>query len=217
MRVLPVERLHDLAGHHLVPVGDVGRVVGVALQILEDRPLHRGDVVLAVELALVGPALRGRGLRVDGRVELEPPPVEVSLAEGVARQRPIAPQPPHLLGHEGLVRAVELLEPDARGDPDRAAQRHERARLAHAEGVAGLEHVARPVPTLGQVAERGQDVVGHVAHEVVDALELLPLARAALGQPPRLGDHVRVIRVDEPGGLEIASPLVRLHAVVLSR
>src|SRR6266851_5391371 len=217
VRVGPVERPHDLAGHGLVPVGDVRRVVGAALEILEDRPLHRGDIVLAVELALVGPALRGGGGRVDGRVELQPPAVEIGLAEGVTGQRAVAPQPPHLLGHERLVRTVELLEPDARGDAGSAAQGDKGAGLAHAEGVAGLEYVARAALALGQVAERGEDVVGHVAHEVVDALELLALARAALGQPPRLSDHGRVIRVDEPGGLEIAPPLVGLHAVVLSR
>ena len=78
-----------------------------------------------------------------------------------------------------------------------------------------MEHVARLAPALGQVAKRREDVVRHVAHEVVDALELLPLARAALGQARGLGDHVRVIRVDEPRGLEIALQLVGLHAVVL--
>jgi len=217
VRVGLSERPHDLAGHHLVPVGDVRRIVGVALEILEDRPLHGGNIVLAVELAFVGPALRGGGRGVDGRVELQPPAVEVGLAEGVAGQRAIAPQPPDFLGHERLVRTVKLLESDARGNPGGAAQRDERAGLAHAEGVAGLEHVARAPLTVGEVAKRREDVVGHIAHEVVDALELLALARAALGQPPRLGDHVRVIRIDEPGGLEIAPSLVGLHAVVLSR
>src|SRR5262245_43314095 len=58
-RVALAERLHDLARDHLVPVGDLGRIVRVALQILDDRAFHGRDVVEPVELPRVRPALGG--------------------------------------------------------------------------------------------------------------------------------------------------------------
>src|ERR1700730_1118245 len=97
-------------------------------------------------------------------------------------QRTIAPQLTHFFRHELFVGAVQLLKSDSCRNACSTAKTDKRACLAHAERVAGLEHVARTPFALCKITKRIEDVVRHVPDEVVDLSDLLRLAFAARRQ-----------------------------------
>src|SRR6202022_4076456 len=84
----------------------------------------------------------------------------------------------HFFRHELFVGTVQLLKSDSCRNACGAAKADKRACLAHAERVAGLEHVARTSFALCKITKRVEDVVRHVPDEVVDLADLLRLALA---------------------------------------
>ena len=63
--------------------------------------------------------------------------------------------------------------------------------------------MARAASTVRQVPERGEDVVGQLAHEVVDALQALGVGAAVARQLTSPGHDVRMVGVDVFRRLEV--------------